>query len=168
MLASVPIFCMKQLIVNELDSVFVETNRPCTSEDLTKLKYLEYCIKETLRLYTTIPVTLRQLTQDLEIGKLFFINHRLYYGGRNIKYSKILLKNVYIRYFYKVATLFQLVLLLRYFYLEYITIPKSGPTQKFLIRNDSFRITASAVIRAPLSHSVLALATVLVWAHILV
>ena len=58
---------MKQLITNELDYVFGNSHRPCTYEDISALKYLECCIKETTRLYPATPVILRQLTQDVNI-----------------------------------------------------------------------------------------------------
>ena len=60
-------FDEKQLITNELDYVFGNSHRPCTYEDISALKYLECCIKETTRLYPATPVILRQLTQDVNI-----------------------------------------------------------------------------------------------------
>ncbi|XP_057367000.1 cytochrome P450 4c3-like [Daphnia carinata] len=59
----------QQLIVDELDSVFGDDyDRPCTTQDITELKYLECCIKETLRMYPSVPGAMRRLTKDVEIG----------------------------------------------------------------------------------------------------
>ncbi|KAI9552443.1 hypothetical protein GHT06_022809 [Daphnia sinensis] len=58
----------QKLIVDELNNVFGDSDRPCTTQDLAELKYLECCIKETLRLYPSIPFMLRRLPEDVEIG----------------------------------------------------------------------------------------------------
>lgn len=60
---------MKQLILDELDLVFGDSNRDCSVQDVAELKYLECCIKETLRLYPSVPAIMRCLTEDIEIGK---------------------------------------------------------------------------------------------------
>ena len=54
----------------ELEQVFGGSDRECTLHDLPKLKYLECCIKETMRLYPSVSVIARVLTEDLQLGKL--------------------------------------------------------------------------------------------------
>ncbi len=52
----------------ELNEVFGGSDRPCTIEDTTKLKYLECCIKESLRLYPAVPIISRYISEDFELG----------------------------------------------------------------------------------------------------
>ncbi len=58
-------------MTEELDLIFVDSDRPVTAQDLTELKYLECCIKETLRLYPSIPLFSRRLTEDVQAGRNF-------------------------------------------------------------------------------------------------
>lgn len=62
--------------MDEVDQVFGnDTDRPCTTQDAAELKYLECCIKETLRLYPSVPAVMRSLTEDVDIGKTLRKKH---------------------------------------------------------------------------------------------
>ena len=61
-------FYKKQRVFEELELIFEGSDRPCTPQDVTELKYLDCCIKETLRLYPSVPAIWRCLTEDVVIG----------------------------------------------------------------------------------------------------
>jgi cytochrome P450 len=55
-------------IHEELDEIFGDSNRPITNEDLTRMKYLDRCIKESLRLCPPVPMFLRRVIHDVQCG----------------------------------------------------------------------------------------------------
>ena len=57
-------------IIEELDTVFGDSDRDINGEDLKNLKYLERCIKEGLRLRPSVPNFTRRVEEDIEIGRL--------------------------------------------------------------------------------------------------
>uniref|UniRef100_A0A0K0D0Z2 Cytochrome P450 n=1 Tax=Angiostrongylus cantonensis TaxID=6313 RepID=A0A0K0D0Z2_ANGCA len=59
--------CQKK-VHEELDSVFGDSDRLPTPEDLRKLVYLEKCIKESLRLTPSVPLVARKLSNNVLIG----------------------------------------------------------------------------------------------------
>ncbi|XP_050462629.1 probable cytochrome P450 4aa1 isoform X1 [Cataglyphis hispanica] len=55
--------------IAELDEIFGDDERSPTMQDLREMKCLDMCIKESLRLYPSVPVFARTLGQDVRIGK---------------------------------------------------------------------------------------------------
>lgn len=46
--------------------------------EIQQLNYLEQCIKESLRLYPSVPFISRQVTQDLHLSKQYFLYYFLH------------------------------------------------------------------------------------------
>ncbi|WKX92995.1 hypothetical protein Q1695_010764 [Nippostrongylus brasiliensis] len=55
-------------VQQEMDEIFGSSDRRCTSEDIKSMKYLEKCIKESLRLRPSVPHLTRKVEHDIEIG----------------------------------------------------------------------------------------------------
>lgn len=59
---------IQKKVHEELDSIFGDDRtRDVTTADLAKMKYLESCVKEALRIYPSVPFIGRKLTKDLEL-----------------------------------------------------------------------------------------------------
>ncbi|KAK0410498.1 hypothetical protein QR680_005160 [Steinernema hermaphroditum] len=54
----------------EIDEVLGSELRDITYEDIGRMKYLEACIKETLRLYPSVPIFARQTTEEVKVNKV--------------------------------------------------------------------------------------------------
>lgn len=59
---------VQELAVQELYDVFGDDQRVPSLSDLGRLTYLDQCIKETLRMYPSVPLIFRTLTQDAKLG----------------------------------------------------------------------------------------------------
>uniref|UniRef100_A0A2M3Z3F0 Putative cytochrome p450 cyp4/cyp19/cyp26 subfamily n=1 Tax=Anopheles braziliensis TaxID=58242 RepID=A0A2M3Z3F0_9DIPT len=55
-------------VIQELDDIFGDSNRPATFQDTLEMKYLERCLMETLRMYPPVPIIARSLKQDLKLA----------------------------------------------------------------------------------------------------
>ncbi len=63
------IYCFSQeLVRKELNEVFGDSDRPCTIEDAAKLKYMECCLKESLRLFPSVPNIKRYINEDIVLN----------------------------------------------------------------------------------------------------
>lgn len=70
----------------ELVDIFGDSDREPTFDDLKSMNYLENCIKDSLRLFPSIPAIGRKLTQDEEIGWntfmiIVYIKYSVDYSG---------------------------------------------------------------------------------------
>nr|QZP43572.1 cytochrome P450 monooxygenase CYP4G252 [Ephestia elutella] len=52
-------------VIEELDQIFGDSDRPATFQDTLEMKYLERCLMETLRMYPPVPIIARHLKQDV-------------------------------------------------------------------------------------------------------
>ena len=74
MLASHP-DCMVR-VEDEIFGIFGDVERPVTMEDLTDLKYLECCIKETMRICPSVTFISRECDEDV----LIEVRHMLHFN----------------------------------------------------------------------------------------
>ncbi|XP_071498890.1 cytochrome P450 4C1-like [Diadema antillarum] len=62
---------VQERLHDEMDRVFGDANRPVTTDDLAELSYLTCVVKETLRLFPSVPAIQRKLEDDIVLdGKV--------------------------------------------------------------------------------------------------
>lgn len=59
---------IQQRAREEVNEVLSETNGKITIAAIQKFTYLERCIKESLRLYPSVPTIGRKITEDLQLS----------------------------------------------------------------------------------------------------
>lgn len=55
-------------VIQELDEIFGNSDRPASFADTLEMKYLERCLMETLRMYPPVPIIARELQQDVKLN----------------------------------------------------------------------------------------------------
>lgn len=58
---------VQKLVHEELDAVFGDSKKPATMQQIAELTYLDRVIKESLRMYPSVPMVARYMTEDIEI-----------------------------------------------------------------------------------------------------
>ncbi|KAG6458682.1 hypothetical protein O3G_MSEX011017 [Manduca sexta] len=66
-------FMFEDKIVAELDDIFGDSMRPANMEDFAKMRYLECCIKESLRLYPPVHFISRNINEPVKLSQKFAI-----------------------------------------------------------------------------------------------
>lgn len=59
----------QQKCMDELNGIFEGEDRVPTMKDIREMRYLEQCIKETLRLFPSVPMIARKISEDIRVGK---------------------------------------------------------------------------------------------------
>ncbi|XP_015606549.1 cytochrome P450 4g15 [Cephus cinctus] len=59
---------IQERVIQELDEIFGDSDRPATFQDTLEMKYLERCLMETLRMYPPVPIIARELKTDLKLA----------------------------------------------------------------------------------------------------
>ena len=62
-------YFFQEKVSDELNSIFGNSDRLITMADTLQLKYLESCIKEALRLFPSVAMYGRTLSEDVTIRK---------------------------------------------------------------------------------------------------
>lgn len=60
---------IQKLAVEEIDEVLGSSSTQVTIDDLNKMRYLERCIKEALRLYPSVSFMGREILEDLQFSE---------------------------------------------------------------------------------------------------
>ncbi|XP_033338889.2 cytochrome P450 4g15 isoform X1 [Megalopta genalis] len=59
---------IQEKVIQEMDEIFGDSDRPATFQDTLEMKYLERCLLETLRMYPPVPIIARQMSTDVKLA----------------------------------------------------------------------------------------------------
>lgn len=59
---------IQEKVMEELNQIFGDSDRPATFADTLEMKYLERCLLETLRMYPPVPMIARKVNEDVKLG----------------------------------------------------------------------------------------------------
>ncbi|CAI2352859.1 unnamed protein product [Caenorhabditis sp. 36 PRJEB53466] len=59
---------IQEKVIEEVDRIFGSSDRDCTNDDLKQMKYLEKCLKESLRMFPSVPFFGRKVEEDVVIN----------------------------------------------------------------------------------------------------
>lgn len=59
---------IQERVIQELDEIFGDSDRPATFQDTLEMKYLERCLMETLRMFPPVPIIARHIKSDLKLA----------------------------------------------------------------------------------------------------
>ncbi|KHN82878.1 Cytochrome P450 4C1 [Toxocara canis] len=59
---------LQDKVYEELNEIFGDSDRAITVDDLKRMKYLEQCMKESIRMYPTVVMIGRRITEDTVVG----------------------------------------------------------------------------------------------------
>jgi cytochrome P450 len=61
---------LQEKVIRELNAIFGDSDREVKFSDLQEIKYLEQVIKESQRMYPSVPLFARHLAEDVSTGKI--------------------------------------------------------------------------------------------------
>ncbi|XP_052739352.1 cytochrome P450 4C1-like [Bicyclus anynana] len=70
---------VQEKIYQEMQNIFGESQRSATMQDLSEMSYLECCIKESLRLYPSVPLIARYVTEEVNLSGYTIPAHTNYH-----------------------------------------------------------------------------------------
>jgi hypothetical protein len=68
------VYCEFNFLFRRIRDVFGDSDRDVEKQDLSQLVYLEAVLKESMRMYTIVPVVARRLDRNVQLSNIFYIH----------------------------------------------------------------------------------------------